>query len=709
MDLSIKNPVRSKRDGVLLYIQNLVSPTGGFNIMQFTNQSTPKPKKCKPPMLCFLLSFFIPALVLIVALIGLRVVPFGEKHSLAITDAKFYLNGEMFFKRLLLGQENILYSFNNGLGGNEWSQFAWGGFGFGNLFALFATIENIPSMFTWICTLNVAICGLTMYILLAYVNGHKLSNLIFSTSYALIGFNVANVYQTGFFLGPQMLPLVLLGLILIIKGKNPFLYIFSLAFCIFFNFYFGFHLCVFSIFFFLANLYIHNEALHGRRFRLFVKWAVSSVIAGLLAAPMWLPALKAYTGGGRLDQTGLDEYVFSENMPFIQIFSKLFTGANSMNEQVIGLPNIFCGILVVALVILYFMDRNIDIRRKRASAVLLAVYLLTFYIHAFTLVMHGGTHTNWFPYRYSYVFSFMLIGLAVEEFRNINVFTLRDAKKCGAVLLGITVLVFSTRYEFIKGGDVVLDLMLLLLMYVGFWLYKTKPTKTPLRLLSLFLLLVVCGNLYANFIISLKGVQEWELDLEEYNKNLFKSGVLVDAVNASENDFFRMEKDISESASVGADSSLYNYNGVSHSGPAERMFIHKGLCKLGINWFDMRHWYSEGIPAATDTLLGLKYLISLRDLSEEKNYEKKIKLEDTGLYYNENALPVSILSDAPVIDVELGENVFDNLNAIWKAMSGMDRDIFTSLDNVTFTAHALPLIVWRTLRIHRVKNNSGTT
>ena len=58
-----------------------------------------------------------------------------------------------------------------------------------------------------------------------------------------------------------------------------------------------------------------------------------------------------------------------------------------------------------------------------------------------------------------------------------------------------------------------------------------------------------------------------------------------------------MEKDESESETVGADPQLYFYNGVSHSSPAERMFVHKQLNRLGINWFDMRHWYSEGIPA----------------------------------------------------------------------------------------------------------------
>lgn len=630
------------------------------------------------------LSFLIPFVVMTLALIALHITPFGD-HSLAISDAKFYLNGEIWFSRLLKGEENILYSFNHGLGGNEWSVFAWGGFNFGNFLSLFATLETIPSVFTWICTVNLALSGLNMYILLAYMNGHKGSNLIFSTSYAFIGFNVVNVYQTGFVLGPEMLPLMVLGLVLLFRKKTPLVYILSLAFIAFFNFYFAFHLCTASLVFCIAYLCVHEEALEGQKRAFFLRWFVASWIGGLLAAPMWLPALKAYSGGGRLNQTGISEFTLKENMPFIQMFSKLFSGANSTGELVSGMPNIFCGILVLALVVLYFMNVEIDIRKKRAAGIVLSFYLLTFYITSFTMVMHGGTHTNWFPYRYSYVFSFILICLAAEEFRYISALSVEDAKRCGIALLVAAMIVFSTSYSFISGGMVVLDFALLLLMWLGFWFYKTRPNEAPMRTLTMLLLILVSINMYANFIVSTGNVKEWELDLKEYNDNIVVSGSLVDALNASEDSFFRMEKDESESGSVAADPILYNYNGVSHSGPAERMFIHQGLCKLGINWFDMRHWYSEGIPAATDSLLGLKYLISEKDLAEEKGYERKIDLRGLKIFLDPYALSVSVLADGAVQNLELGENLFDNLNAVWKSMTGGTEDIFTEQEDVTYS------------------------
>lgn len=633
-----------------------------------------------------LTSIILPVVVMLLGLIALHITPFGN-HSLAISDAKWYLNGQLFTARLLNGQENFLYTFNSGIGGNEWAALAWGGITIGGLLSLFGTLETMPAIYTWICVTNIAVCGLSMYILLAHERGHHGSNLIFSTSYALMGFNIAYCHETLFFWGPQMLPLVILGLLRILRGKGPLPYVISLALCTFFDFYFAFHLGIASALILVAYAYANRGTFHAVHKRTVCTWFASSIIAVFIAAPMWLPALKAYSGGGRLDQTTLEEFSFSENMPFIQIFSKLFSGAFSLNEMVAGLPNIFCGILIVALVILYFIHGGIDLQRKRAAGSLLIVYVLSFYITFFTIAMHGGTHTNWFPYRYSYVFSFLMIALAAELFTRLEEVTLIETKKVGALLLGITILVFATKYEFISGGSVILDFALLIAMWAALRFHKNSPERAPKRVLTAFLLLIVCANLYVNFIATVGSMQEWELDMDEYQKNTIESGALVEAVSKYDSTFYRMEKDKSESGSVGADPSLYNYNGVSHSGPTERMFIHKGLNKLGVNWFDMRHWYSEGIPAATDCLLGLKYIISDRDLAQEKNYERLIAVEDQAVFKNENTLGVAILVDNDINNVEVSSNAFKNLNSIWKAMTGGDRDVFVEQADVTFNMH----------------------
>ncbi len=636
--------------------------------------------------LFIVLSFAIPFTVMVLGLIALHAAPFG-KHNLAISDGMGYVYGLVghgrFLKSLIKGDINILYSLG-GLGVNSWASSAWGDYTPVKLLTLFITMETAPDWLSWISVVGLSICGLTMYLLLVYLRGNKLSNLIFSTSYALVGFNVANCYQILFFIGPQLLPLMVLGLIKMLRGKSPLTYILSLCSCIFFNFYFGYHLCVASVIFFLGYLYIHNDELIGIRRKIFGTWLGASVIAGLIPAFFWLPALKAFSGGGRLNDTSISQFQIQENMPFVQIFSKLFTGAYSISEMQNGLPNIFCGILVVALVVLFFINKRILVKKKKTAAVIIGFYLLTFYITAFTLLMHGGTHTNWFPYRYSYVFSFILIIIASIEFEYLDTITLKDAKKVGVGLLIAVLIIFSTRYEFITGGSVLFDFTLLLLMWLGFYAYKTSTEKAPKNLLALFLLILVCINLYANYALSIYKIRDWELDINEYHENLLKNGALIEAIKATDTSFYRMEKEDPDLGNLSADPGLYGYYGVSASGPTIRSFVNSEPCKIGLNWWNARHWYSEGIPEATDALLGLKYILSERDLAEEKGYEKMAEIDGMGLYQNPNALPISILIDSEAGKLELGENLFDNLNNIWKSMTGESENIFNEQHDITY-------------------------
>lgn len=638
-----------------------------------------------------ILSFFIPFLLMLMGVAILGITPFGF-HSLAISDGQFYLNGLQSLGRVLRGETSILYGFEGGLGTNRWASLAWGGLSPLRLLGFYANYDNLPVMFTWISIINMALCGLTMYILLAGIRGHKITHLVLSTSYALMGFNVINCFQTIFFIGPQMLPLVMLGLYRLFKGRSPLLYVISFAVCTFFNFYFGFIIGVATLVVLIAYLCDAEMRHKGRWKRFVVMYVIATAIGTLLPAFMWLPALKAYSGGGRLDQTQVSEYLFTENMPFMQIISKLTTGANSTNEMVDGLPNIFCGVLVVAAVILYFMNAEMPIRRRIIAASVLLFYLVTFYIVPLTLLMHGGTHTNWFPYRYSFVFSFFMVCIAAEELPYMIGLTKGEMKRCAFVLLVLFLAVFGvTKYEFVSGAWALADLALLAAIAMLLVLYRRYPERVTKTLFVILLTLLVSSNLLANYVESIRKVRDeegWELDLEAYTANTVRSGALIDGLNSAIDGFFRMEKDFSESETIGADPALYGYNGVSGSGPTMRMFNHTQLNKLGINWYDMRQWYSAGVPAATDSLLGLNYVVTDHDLALEKGYEKVIDLDGSYIYQNHHALNPAIVVDEACQSIGLGDNAFRNLNTVWKKMVGKTDNVFTVENDVSFTIHS---------------------
>ncbi len=200
-------------------------------------------------VLSFLLLFFI----ILIALAGMQITPFGDQ-TLLISDANgLYLNTLSYASRMYKGLEGALYSFEKGLGGNMTGHLN------GILLTPFAfllsfgSIRDYPTIFSFISALSMSLSGLTMYLFQASIYGHKRENLLFSTSYALMGFSVANVFQACFFTAAPVFPLMALGLRKLFKGKSTLLYILSVGGALFLNFYYGFVLCVASVLFLLPG------------------------------------------------------------------------------------------------------------------------------------------------------------------------------------------------------------------------------------------------------------------------------------------------------------------------------------------------------------------------------------------------------------------------------------------------------------------------
>ena len=652
--------------------------------------------------LYIILSFLLPFALMVLALAWLKVAPFGDK-TLVISDSNgLYINYSAYFGRLVKGLEGFTYSFEKGLGGNMMPHIGVTMLNpFTALFSLFP-IRDYPIAYTLDSVLNLSLCGLTMYLLLADIHGHKLSNLFFSTTYALMGFNVANVFQILFFTAVHIFPLVVLGLRKLLKGKSPLLYILSLCYALVTSYYMGFMICVASVLLFFLYLWLYSAEVKGKKWKLFLRFALGSLCGGLLAAAVWLPSLLGIVGG-RLEQTKITDFSFAENMPLPEIGAKLFTGANNVYELVNGLPNIYVGILPLALVILYFMNKKVNRRKKIAAGIALGFYILAFYITAFNMLMHGGTTTNWFNFRYSYIFSFLLLLIAAEEWEQLDTISIADCKKCGAFLLLAILIVFSKRYAFVIGGEIVLDFALLLVMFLAFYMHRKDAQKNTRRALQLIILFVTCFQLTLNYYISTKQLVDedsiWSQTVPEYQETVDLVAPLADALTSNDPSFFRMEVNKQRSGNCGNDSMLYGFNGVGHGGSVERNFVRTGLNKLGVHRFDMRNYYQEGIPAATDALLGLKYIIAQEDLAEEKHYQNATNYDDVeefkdqdnyDIYYNPDALPVAFLSQFKVEGVETDfADVFENLNRTWAAISGIEHPVFIEESDIDFSAHNL--------------------
>ena len=449
--------------------------------------------------------------------------------------------------------------------------------------------------------------------------------------------------------------------------------------------------CISTLFF--LYLWMKKDELRGKRLAIFLHYGISSVCAGLIPIVVWLPALKGISGG-RLDQTELSDFSFWEKMPFVEIFSKLFTGANTTSQLVNGLPNIFVGLLPVALVILFFVNKKISRRMKVAAGVALAFYLLGFYIIFSDMLLHAGTTTNWFNFRYSYIFSFLLLMIACYEWQYVDELSFSLLKRVFLGMVIAALIVFSKHYEYVMGSEVLLDFILLMVIYFAYRLYRLKPESNPKQTFELVTIVIVSFGLFLNYTICTKNILEWGIKKSEFQETVNSVSPLLKGIQNADDDFYRMEVNKQRSGTLGNDPMLYGYNGVGHGGSNERNFVREELNKLGVQWYNMRNYYAQGIPAATDTLLGIRYLIANEDIAEEKNYIRMTDMEAMGLatsdevydaFKNENALPIAFVAENDVNALELDyDDLFDNLNQVWSAISGADDRVFIEENDIDF-------------------------
>lgn len=140
-----------------------------------------------------------------------------------------------------------------------------------------------------------------------------------------------------------------------------------------------------------------------------------------------------------------------------------------------GPPNIFVGIFIIVLAVLFFIHKTIDIRSKLLAGGLIVVFILSFNIVPFDLAWQGFTPPNWFTHRYAFLFSFVLITIAMESFQ-----ALRKSKPpiirysiTGIAMLAVTVLLSyytgrfhnALKYTLLDIGLIIFFFVLLYFVY----------------------------------------------------------------------------------------------------------------------------------------------------------------------------------------------------------------------------------------------------
>ena len=363
------------------------------------------------------LSFLTPSLLVLAYFISRQMYPFGNSTLLTVDLGQQYIDFFAFFKNTLVHSwESFFYSFSKGLGGEMLGDFAYYLLSPFNLIFLFFSQKNILVAVMLITLLKYGFAGLNFALLLKYQQiqaGWKLP--MFATAYALMGWAVVNQFNLLWLDALVFLPLIILGLNLLLQQKNPYLYSLMLGLMLIINYYMGYMICLFLLFFFLWSQLQTKISFKQFRNNCWL-FASRSLLGAGCAALILLPTfytLKASKGQYTVDKIN---WTFEYNP--LKIFSKLIVGSFNFDQMPTGYPNLFISTLAIVLFLLYFCNRQIRFQARLGALVLSIFLFLSLCFEPLDLLWHGLQFPVWYPYRFSFLISFWMLYLAALTLQN---------------------------------------------------------------------------------------------------------------------------------------------------------------------------------------------------------------------------------------------------------------------------------------------------
>ncbi len=610
-------------------------------------------------------SFFVPIFLYLIIFKLHGIWPFGDATVMTGDMQYQFIDYLSYLKTIVFGNNDFNYSFSKNLGGNMAGFSAYYYNSPLNYITLLFPSSMLPIAVGIVLLLYSGLSSLSFTYMLSKIYGESYKSIPFAVGYSMMAFTATYFQLTIYYGNLVLLPLVILGIVkLIEKPENNKLYIVSLFLSILFNYYAGYMMCIFSAVFFIYQIAIKiqnvKEIILYRK--TIITFIISSALGAALTAFNLIPAVKSLSG--EKDNISIG---FFRMFPMHKVFSQFFTGAFDGNVSN-GLPNIFCGILLVLLSLTYFCDKKFDLRERILSFLVLAFLFINLYINTLNVVWHGFNQPIGFPFRNSYFITFIILWISYKEF------ALPEVNKVRLVISGALIIAygcFILLFYKINIVGIVIDLVVIALFIIIAMNVKGLGPKVMLTVFFILQLADLTFNAY-------DAMSKFSLaSLNEYQQYLSMTEEKVNWINDNDSDFFRIEKYFRRTNN---DAMQFNYAGLSHFSSSEKKDKIKFMGKLGFR--DNGNWafYNESTTRFIDGLFGIKYIISQHH-STPNYYPALTEKSDYMVFGNGSALPLMFTSKKSVrnIDYRNYSNPFELQNDIADSLNGKSNEILRKI------------------------------
>ena len=559
------------------------------------------------PYLC---AFLIPCAVWLLLCAGLKITPFGDRTFLYDDMKRQYVHIYAYYRRIWNGSADPFYSFSLGTGADMTGFYAY--YLMSPFLLPFSMLHTgmLPAAVTFLLIIKAGFCGLTSWLFQkAHCSSRNAVLWLFSTSYALCGWQTANITNTMWTDVLILLPVVLLLSEKVLKGEKRACTACGIctALMVLVNYYIAYMALLFLL---LWCLFSADSV------RSFLRWAAAAVTGCALSACVTLPTFLSLTGSNKDLQDPLLAAAGKDLRPS-EVLSKLFSFAYGPRETFFGRPNVFVGMILLFPAILFFSDRRIKRRERLRNGVLLFVLLLSFCSRKVNLLWHAGAQPQGYLYRYSFLFSLLLILCACRESvlliqglsdgsgrlrtKRVILSVLAEGVLMAAVWLG--------QYDYLSTAKKSFSVLLaaagiLLMMAAGGCTLAGRRKAAALCMVLLGILQAADLTANAGYVYRVSSAQQ--TGQTEFAAAAAGTGALVERIREEDRDFYRME---TVSPKTENESMLYGFRGIASYNSVTQVDNRMLLGKLGYNDSYLETLYGCGSTYTARALLGVRYEI----------------------------------------------------------------------------------------------------
>lgn len=486
----------------------------------------------------------------------------------------------------------------------------------------------------------------------------------FGILYAFSAYFLAYYWNVMWLDAMIMLPLIALGIEKIFKTGDIKLYTVSLVILFFANYYMGYMCCIFAVLYFFVcfiNTYsndgkLNENAVYEKKYstkalmnNVFinrgVKFAFASIIAALICAitlvPVFMILKNSSATSGTFPQT------FKSYFDLLDLitshFALLETTIRSSGDNV--LPNIYTGILTFILLPLFLVNNKIKLKEKATYVVLIIFFVFCFNNNCAEYIWHAFHFPNDLPYRYSYMYSFIIAVMGYKTILNFKGIKVKDIAYTGLAIISFVIVCQKFLTNKMTNSTIYATIIFVAL-WCGF-LFLLKNKNAQKKTVSFVLVTFILCETIISSIVGLPLNQ----DNKNYKENYKTYTNAINYIDNKDSGFYRTELCY---LNTRMDPAYYGYNGISVFSSMAYESYSQLQSSLGMQSNKVNSYTYNTQTPVYNMMFNIKYLIQTDvSLAPSSNLYKKIYTtsdKKSNVYESKYNLPIAYCVNSKIDD-----------------------------------------------------------